>query len=130
MYSLRKINIMRAKKLSLYTNNYVARAGGSFHGPTMPNLKKYENHRKITMEHAVTTFWHDNAPEYMVNLHSVDYPSAGAAVSRIIGTFIAAIPIFAFGMWVSKTKIKGHLWPRVSNNPDHAHRGPRLVKGT
>ncbi|CAI2382800.1 unnamed protein product [Moneuplotes crassus] len=111
----------------MYGNNYFSRGGGNFHGPSIPMQKEYIHHRRISLEFTTTNFFHPVAPEYVVNLHSLEYEGPFAGFRRTFGTFILAIPIFLFGMWVAN-RIGSVMTPTIRDTPDQAHKLPGMLR--
>ena len=70
--------------------------------------------------------YHEVAPEYIVNLHSLEYPTLPSAMWRFGQVILMSIPLFLFGMWVCG-KMGSMLGPTARNTPDQAHRMARLL---
>ena len=120
------IKLGRTQKMMLYSNNYICR-GGNWHPPAIPQYKPYITHRRLKYTTPGMSFMHEVAPEYLVNLHSKEYPTTWHAVGRIFGSFLLATPLILFFMWINK-RMGAHLHPTVTNCPDHAHKLPGLIR--
>ena len=125
MNSLRASKLMRAKRMSLYTNNYIWR-GGDWPAPSTPMYKTYVHHRRISLEQQFNTLFHEVAPEHIVNLHSLEYPTLTSALWRFGQILIISIPFFVLGVYISK-KMGCMIGPTARNTPDQAYRMARLI---
>ena len=72
-------------------------------------------------------FFHEIAPESIVNLHSMEYTTTYSVFWRMLGVAVMAIPIFAFGMYVAN-KMGSILGNAVRDCPDQAHQLPGLLR--
>ena len=71
--------------------------------------------------------FNDVAPETIVNLHSLEYPTTYTVVWRMLGFAVMSIPFFIFGMYVC-TKMGSSLIPTTRDCPDQAHMFPALIR--
>ena len=71
--------------------------------------------------------FHEVAPEYVVNLHSLEYKDPLAGIRRFLGSALMAVPFFIFGMWIAN-KMGSHLYPATRDTPDQAHKLPGLLR--